>query len=254
MVFPPHSPEKDKLVTHPGPARRGLVTEADAAPTAAARRALAEPLVEESLDDTLSLVDLGFRRRVRLTRRAIAPAAVIAAVLVATTAAFAASLPGVATGDPYITATPAIATPAAARETAISRLSIRTPIATATASGTTARATASATPKAATSSASAKQTAKATATPTRKPLAAVTGTRYATVALNVRAAASTSAAKVASLGVGDKVSIVGSSVDGWQRVRVNGSDAWAKASFLSKTKPAGQAASCLLYTSPSPRE
>ncbi|HSN44145.1 MAG TPA: SH3 domain-containing protein [Propionibacteriaceae bacterium] len=240
MVLPPRSPKKDTLVTLPGPARRGLVTEADDAPSSAARRGLPEPLVDESFDDISSMVGKGFRHRIRLSRRAIAPAAVVATVLVATTTAFAASLPGVATGDPYITAVPASAsaTPAAARDIGISRLLIRTPLAstpTAIAS-TTAEPTPSATSKAAKPKAKAAATAKAT--PTRKTLAAVTGTRYATVALNVRAQASASAARIASLGAGDKVSIVGASVDGWQRVRVNRSDAWVKASFLSKTKPA----------------
>lgn len=171
---------------------------------------------------------VGSARRSRLNRRAVAPIAALAVVALATGGTLAAPRPGIAAGDVSFASAPA-------RSSAISRDLTRTPIAAASASATPSVPT---TPSAASMTPSARASApSASATATTKKLA-VTGLRYATASLNVRSGPSASASRVASLTRGARVSIVGPSVGGWQRVRIKGTDAWVKASYLSKSKPA----------------
>jgi hypothetical protein len=83
----------------------------------------------------------------------------------------------------------------------------------------------------------ATQTARPAARPTARS-ARPTGTRYATVALNVRARPSADADVVDVLARGAKVAVIGRPRDGWQRVAHGQVVRWVKASFLAGERPA----------------
>ncbi len=142
----------------------------------------------------------------------------------------------------------------------VSRSLVRPAVASATASANatasaTSEATKTATPKAsvkpsatnttakasATASASAtkKATAAATAsaTATVPALGTITGTRYATSVVNVRALPSSSARKLDTLQVGESISVTDNFMNGFRQVSLNGTSAWVSRDYLARAKP-----------------
>lgn len=69
-------------------------------------------------------------------------------------------------------------------------------------------------------------------------VAPVPATRYATVALNVRAEANPTAQLVTTLASGTKVTTTGITSQGWSQVDHNGTKRWVATQYLSATAPA----------------
>ena len=112
-----------------------------------------------------------------------------------------------------------------------------------TVASTTATPTTSAAPTttAPPSTTSAPTTAAPTTTkakPVTARLGEVTGTRYTTTGLNVRAQATTSSEAVTSLAKGAKVSITSVRLNGFTQVSMNGKAAYVSSAYLTKTAPA----------------
>ncbi|HIW28430.1 MAG TPA: SH3 domain-containing protein [Candidatus Luteococcus avicola] len=111
-----------------------------------------------------------------------------------------------------------------------------TPKASAKPSATNTTAKASAT---ASASAMKKATAAATAsaTPTVPALGTITGTRYATSVVNVRALPSSSARKLDTLQVGESISVTDNFMNGFRQVSLNGTSGWVSRDYLARAKP-----------------
>ncbi len=102
------------------------------------------------------------------------------------------------------------------------------------ATNTTAKASATASVSA-TKKATAAATASATATV--PALGTITGTRYATSVVNVRALPSSSARKLDTLQVGESISVTDNFMNGFRQVSLNGTSAWVSRDYLARAKP-----------------
>lgn len=123
-----------------------------------------------------------------------------------------------------------------------------TPKATPSAKPTrSAKATPSATPTAT------KSTPAASATPTATvpALGAVSGTRYATTVVNVRALPSSTAEKLDVLAEGDAVQVTENWMNGFRQVSLNGKAGWVSGDYLTRTKPAAKPTSTTTSSSSS---
>ncbi|WP_420176060.1 SH3 domain-containing protein [Luteococcus sp. OSA5] len=86
-----------------------------------------------------------------------------------------------------------------------------------------------------------KATPSRTATPSKRatvrPLGEVTGSRYATTAVNVRSLPTTQARKLGLLEEGQKVSVTSVREDGWRQVKFNGEAGWVRSAYLVLQAP-----------------
>ena len=116
--------------------------------------------------------------------------------------------------------------------TAAKPSTIAAPSTTAAKPSTTAAKTTAAT------TAAAATTASPSAKPVTAALAEVSGTRYTTTGVNVRAKATTGAEVVVSLAKGAAVSSTGVQLNEFSQIRYNGKAAYVSSDYLTKTKPA----------------
>ncbi|MGV1003907.1 MAG: SH3 domain-containing protein [Candidatus Nanopelagicales bacterium] len=96
--------------------------------------------------------------------------------------------------------------------------------------------------------AAAKQKALERAAAKEAASATVVGTRYATVALNVRTAADSDANVVTVLDTGDKVKITDENEGNWQQIVADGKVRWVNDDYLARSQPAADSSSSGSYS------
>ena len=68
-------------------------------------------------------------------------------------------------------------------------------------------------------------------------LGTITGTRYATSVVNVRALPSSSARKLDTLQVGESISVTDNFMNGFRQVSLDGTSGWVSRDYLARAKP-----------------